>query len=229
MKLRNLITYAVVVPALIMSSCSKDDNEPAKDATASCKECHNSTTKIFAAEIQWGNSVHATGGNFERNSADCAPCHTNEGFNLVVEDQEVPETVSNPTPVSCYTCHFIHTSYDASDLALKTTDAVTSVIDDATIDMGKGNLCAHCHQPRDISSSVSPALTATSTDDVTISSSRFGPHHGPQSALLAGNSAFAMGAGGTSHAHYTANADGCVTCHMADAFSGRRTHNENGI
>jgi len=217
MKVTRLFNYFLVAAILIMTSCSKDENED--ESVASCKECHNSTTLIYAAAVQYEASVHWLGGTFERNTTDCAPCHTNEGFNEVLEtgEAETAADISNPTPISCYTCHFIHEKYDLSDLDLKTIDPVTTEIDGAVIDLGRGNLCVNCHHARSIASSVSPELTATSTADVTISSSRFGPHHGPQSGLLAGVDAFNMSSGGTSHAHSSIE-DACISCHMAEAF-----------
>jgi hypothetical protein len=83
-----------------------------------------------------------------------------------------------------------------------------------TVDLGQGNLCAQCHQPR--WSYQVPQGDA----DVKIESIRFGPHHGVQSTVIAG-----IGNAGNkftgSSVHYKGVKDSCVTCHMADAYGGQ--------
>jgi hypothetical protein len=81
-----------------------------------------------------------------------------------------------------------------------------------TVDIGKGNLCSNCHQPRPYSWYAELFGTGT---EMAITTSRFGPHHGPQSTMLTGQGGYEY-AGETyvSSAHLNA-AQGCVTCHMA--------------
>jgi hypothetical protein len=52
--------------------------------------------------------------------------------------------------------------------------------------------------------------------DVEITSSRFGPHHGPQSAMLAGLDGYGGYSGSKVHLDFVP--EGCPTCHMADAY-----------
>ena len=56
------------------------DGEDGMDANATCTLCHANDQVINAKMAQWAVSTHATGGNAERNSYDCAPCHTSQGF-----------------------------------------------------------------------------------------------------------------------------------------------------
>ncbi len=96
------------------------------------------------------------------------------------------------------------------------------------MDFGKGNLCAKCHQPRVLSvvdnKNVAVNLkTAADADSVYIKSSRFGPHHGPQSTLLAGKGygAYEIGTISYSNGRHTDITNACITCHMAPSSSGK--------
>ncbi|MHC4329683.1 MAG: hypothetical protein ACYSWW_16340, partial [Planctomycetota bacterium] len=74
-------------------------------------------------------------------------------------------------------------------------------------DGGKGNLCANCHQPRRAIAAADP------NDNIAVTSTHWGPHHGPQSAMLLGLG----GAGevvGKPSFHTKMVADTCVTCHI---------------
>ncbi|MEE8318769.1 MAG: hypothetical protein V3R36_03925, partial [Dehalococcoidales bacterium] len=48
---------------------------------------------------------------------------------------------------------------------------------------------------------------------VNVSSTHWGPHHGPQSTMLLGIGG--AGASGSPSAHYSMVEDGCPTCHLA--------------
>ena len=195
------------------------------EGTAGCIVCHTDSTYVFARQTQAGNSVHLTGGNFERNGNDCAPCHTHEGF---IETQATGADttladISNPSPVNCRTCHQIHETFTIADFALTTTAAVTPRVGGAkgTIDIGKGNLCVNCHQAR-VSYLVDYPVTLTSTDSITLGSSskRFGPHHGGQGNMFAGVGGFDL-TGSVSYvnsSHTTMITDACITCHMAEPY-----------
>ncbi|MDZ7737626.1 MAG: collagen-like protein [Bacteroidales bacterium] len=129
--------------------------------TAGCVECHDNSQIITAASAQWEASVHATGGNAERNSTDCAPCHTSQGFLEVNAAGDFASTIGakttaaaidNPVQPNCYTCHDIHSTYTSDDWTLNKTDATVawhSVDGTATtVDIGAGNMCTGCHQAR---------------------------------------------------------------------------------
>jgi hypothetical protein len=192
--------------------------EDGEDATVTCYECHNSTTTIYAAELQWANSVHATGTAYERSGSGCSSCHTNEGFHEMLETGSFSTSaVSNPTNVSCYTCHFVHKNNDSTDLDLRTTAAVTALSGDGvTFNFGNSNLCLNCHQ----NWSADATLTATSTDSITIASSRWGGHHGASGPIFAGEGLYEVsGSANYSNTNHTASTS-CIGCHMADAFGG---------
>ncbi len=191
---------------------------PGADANETCKVCHSDGDEpIKVRQLQWAASTHATGGNFERNDTDCAPCHTSQGFLEVVAtgaDTTVAD-ISNPAPQNCRTCHQIHSTYTWADFALTDTTAFTPRIDlTASIDIGKGNLCARCHQPR-----LPDPMPTVGGSDVVIGSKYWGPHYGAQGAILAGVGGYEVtGSPYTNSSHTAAITDGCVTCHMADAY-----------
>ena len=192
--------------------------EPGPALTAAdltCTECHNDTTLITGKEAAWEESMHGSGEAYVRGtSADCAGCHSGGGFTAMVAAGQTPFEVEagdpNPTRQDCRTCHEIHTTYTGEDWALTTTAPVALVaFEDQTFDGGKGNLCATCHQPR---RTMGPDVV---DGMVNWSSTHYGPHHGPQSAML-------MGIGGAGEvegkpaAHYSMVEDTCVSCHVGD-------------
>jgi hypothetical protein len=229
------LSIAFISGMILMSSCTKEGPQGATgatgetgaagedgingtDGTAGCVLCHDGGTDqgMFAQVNQWEVSVHAQGGNFERNYEDCATCHTSQGFleNLATGTGEVAIPISNPNPVNCYTCHNIHDTYTPADLGFTTSTAPTFLQGGGSFDIGKGNLCATCHQAR----TVSP-MPVMDGADVTLTSYRFGGHHGPQANVLAGVGFMNFegeGLGGNFHGEIIT--DGCVTCHMAEAY-----------
>ncbi|MFC2059773.1 cytochrome c3 family protein [Chloroflexota bacterium] len=183
------------------------------NAAETCADCHNDTTLIKARQVQYAASKHGSGYTFERNGTDCAACHTAEGFILSLEtgSKALEAAVENPSPINCRTCHNIHDTYTEADWALKVSDPVTLSTSGETLDFGKANLCVNCHQPRD-----SYAVPVVGGGDVSIASTRYGPHHGPQSTMLAGTGGYGEYTGGSTH--FDLIEDACVTCHMQSAY-----------
>ncbi len=184
-----------------------------QNALATCDNCHDVSTDLKARMLQYAKSTHALGGNFERSTADCAPCHTHEGFVNVLATGETGD-ISNPTPPGCRTCHNIHTTYTVDDYALTATAPVELAVGSKTFDKGKSNLCANCHQSRPFT------LPEFNDSEFSITSSRFGPHHGPQSNLImaAGLVEIPGNASYPSTNPHAGTGDGCVDCHMANAY-----------
>lgn len=222
-KLFRLLPLAVATLLFITVSCTKEgpqgpageDGQDGADGNATCGQCHDFSETIKAKMVQYATSLHATGSAFERNGTSCAPCHTSKGFRERIETglMETAENISNPTPPNCYTCHNIHQSYTADDWTLATAEAVVHWQGGTTFDGGTGNLCANCHQAR-VTDPFPDAANPGGT--YTVSSSRFGPHHGPQSNLLLGVGGYGV-SGAVAHPHMNAE-NTCVTCHMAEAY-----------
>ena len=194
---------------------------PAGIGFEDCKACHQSQT-IAAKTFQWEHSVHATGGHYERNAAACAACHTSQGFlEVVASGNQFPDnTIEDPLPQNCYTCHQIHSTFTEDDWALTQSDPVTLWEGGQTLDFGKGNLCISCHQPR----VANPPLPDPSTGGtIAIGSPYYGPHHGPQGVMLPGVGGYEVAGPETyensAHTALLANntQNACIACHMATA------------
>ncbi|MFA5329473.1 MAG: hypothetical protein WC384_16890 [Prolixibacteraceae bacterium] len=210
------------------------DGTNGADGTAFCLDCHTEA-KMNAVQTAWAGSVHATGTAFARaSSADCAPCHAAEGFINFIERPTVAAVgITNPSHITCEACHNgMHVTFDVAtdgtDYALRTKAAVNVITDPGkTIDLGgEANLCVNCHQSRTPFPADSEQLNADGSvmdaagnGTYAITSSHYGPHHGPQGNLLVG-----VGAGYefTGSANYPASGNtatkhaevGCTTCHM---------------
>ena len=221
--------FAILVAgALIMFSCEGPQGPPGLDgengvdgvdgvdANETCIICHNDGVVLLAKQQQIMSSMHMTGDAYARYHTDCAICHTHQGFieTLVSGDLETAEDIDNPAPINCRTCHKIHETYTEADWELVTYDPVDADFGDWTFDLGNNsNLCVNCHQFREVDPE--PEMGG---GDVSITSSRWGPHHGTQGNMVwgAGGYEFAGSAnyptaGSTTHADV-----GCVGCHMAD-------------
>ena len=195
-----------------------DPGDPGAAGTAGCIECHDMSTDLVARLDQWSNSQHNLGGNFERNGQGCNECHTHEGFREFIATGAVAGPPANPTAIGCRTCHNIHTTYGEADYSLAVSGPATfrasQLAGEAPYDRGNSNLCATCHQPR------SSTMPTPGGGDYTVTSSRFGPHHGPQSAMLMGIGGYEV-PGSMSYAntaHTTMISNGCIQCHMAAPF-----------
>jgi nitrate reductase cytochrome c-type subunit len=208
------------------------------DGTAECIVCHNTETKEHA-EASYLTSVHAQetmhydSGTAQTlptssyaNRSNCVQCHTSQGYidNIDGKTLSTTGTIENPTypgkqTITCTTCHDKHSTFDFAndgyDFALRQAlRPVDLIATDAnyTIDMGSSNTCVNCHQPRGI-------VPTTATVKL---SSRFGPHHGPQSTLLEGiqgaEIAGALAYPGVGAAAHRTGAS-CTSCHMGEPSS----------
>jgi hypothetical protein len=176
--------------------------------------CHDETSLITGKQTSVSGAVHGTGtaAAYAGGRSGCAACHSGGAFSAMVAAGLTPDTFEggdpNPTRQDCRTCHQVHTSYTVADWALETTAPVNIyAFGELMFDGGKGNLCANCHQPR-------RAIAEADADgNIAVTSTHWGPHHGPQSAMLLGTG----GAGdvaGVASFHYRLVSDTCVACHI---------------
>jgi len=191
------------------------------DGASSCEGCHSDSHRL-PIESSYPYSGHASGSTVGSagSRAACAQCHSNEGYiEYMTFGTTNPEGYANPTRIDCITCHGKHETFDfendGHDFALRNFAPLALITDPSyTIDFGdKSNNCASCHQPR----------TAPPVDDGTgmfaVTSSRWGPHNGPQSTFLEGIQG-AQIAGSESYPdigsarHRTGSS--CTGCHMGD-------------
>jgi hypothetical protein len=201
-------------------------------SAASCIACHANEKRDPIIEA-YSTAKHGSGSSWARGTrASCAECHNNEGFIDFIETGAVNEngyTVSNP--INCNGCHDSHRSFDfendGNDYAVRTLDAVplrNLANIDYTIDYGNAsNTCANCHQPR------TDAPVANLEGKFLQTSTHWGPHHGPQTALLEG----LLGAYSTFNlveaippvqdATHRKDAS-CIECHMRETTDGSSGH-----
>jgi hypothetical protein len=173
-------------------------------------ECHADNWDLEYAlnpiEAEFGISQHNTGDTFVRRGStsgpECSRCHTNEGFQIYIETG-TEQAVSQSSRIGCFACHAPHTY---GDFSLRKTGAADLTLGDS-YDAGTSNTCAVCHQNR------APSPDFTSADP--IRSPYWGPHHGPQASMVAGQGAYEFdGPYSGSSTHSAALEDGCVDCHM---------------
>ena len=202
-----------------------------QDATETCTQCHTNSVGLYAVQVQYAKSTHRLGGNFERSTTSCAPCHTHQGFieRIATGATSTADDILNPAPINCRTCHQIHTTYTQADYAFTVSGAnsMTFNPDQGPIDFGEiGNLCSQCHQGRALS-----PMPVVGGANVTITSSRYGYHHGPQAQIVGGVGAFDLSGelpgseglmlasgGAMAHGNPSINQGTCGTCHMGEAF-----------
>ena len=139
-------------------------------------------------------------------------------YGLPVYENEVSPVVS---AISCDTCHGTHISFDfendGNDYALRALTPEPLITDGTVIDYGgNSNMCITCHQPR------RTGPTDNGTGMFRVTSSHWGPHHGPQATLLEGIQGAEIGTVAYpaigSAKHRTGSS--CVACHMAETTDG---------
>ena len=198
------------------------NGQDGQNGAENCVDCHGNNQIITAKVFQWENSVHYTGGQFTRNADRCAGCHTSQGFldRLATGAINASMDVEEPLPQNCYTCHQIHQTYTGADWALTAQEPVTLWVGGETADVGTGNQCLNCHQPR----VPSPPLPEVGDEGMlTITSTRYGPHHGAQGAMFNGIGAYKIGDGYANSSHTELVANACVSCHMASVSGGKES------
>ncbi|HSW31710.1 MAG TPA: hypothetical protein VLH75_19660 [Longimicrobiales bacterium] len=193
-----------------------------KDMNATCTQCHAGNVELYAKQVQYKESLHGQGENFERSTTSCAICHTHQGFieKLATGATATAANVDDPAPVNCRTCHQIHKTFTKADYALTTTkDVVLMTGGTAKLGTRAGNLCGQCHQAR----TVSP-LPVLGGANVTLTSTRYGWHYSPVANVMSSNGAFKITGSSaiptTPHVHGdVASTPGtCADCHMNQAF-----------
>jgi formate-dependent nitrite reductase cytochrome c552 subunit len=188
------------------------------DGNSTCVQCHKNDTEMFIRDVQYQGSGHYLNGNYAyANRADCADCHTHEGFLARLEGGwGAGQPVDNPSPPNCRTCHKIHETYTRADYDLRAQAPVALTFGSGTVDFGEGNLCASCHMAR----AVSP-MPAVGGPNVAVTSTRYGTHHSPVANVLGGKGLFKFAGSQTItetpfiHGSKTV---GCPLCHMAAGY-----------
>ncbi|MCX6226518.1 MAG: hypothetical protein NTV01_17510 [Bacteroidia bacterium] len=192
-----------------------------KDVNAFCAKCHNDAN-FASVEAQFATSKHGEGETWagDGNRQTCARCHSYQGFKeTMLTGRDTVEFIPKiPVALQCDACHDFHGTLDSTDFpnyALGHTGPVRVIMDPkaAPIDFGNSsNACVYCHQARP-----GAAIPVATTGDTTyaITSSRYGPHHGPQGNILNGTQGWEVAGAlpytSTNHKGVAT----CSMCHMA--------------
>jgi hypothetical protein len=216
-----------------LNGLNGEDGLDGKDGEVTCLSCH-SDANLQSIRNPFTLSSHYAG-HYDKEryeegggswSSSCVSCHTSPGFiDFTMGATAVAAT--NPTGgFKCETCHGIHKTFETTDYALRVTSTSPFIAaSTVTADFGTANLCASCHQNR------TAAPIADGDGNFKITSTHYGPHHGPQANLLYGIG-FAEVAGtkpypaqgSATHMKSSSLAGKCVSCHMSSYGNGAGGH-----
>lgn len=220
---RVIAIAGLAAATLSLTACERTITNVESDQQAlACTDCHVDNNLITGKQAEWAQSKHGSGLVYleEGTNKSCAGCHSGNAFQERIKAGLEPNQLTagdeSPTPQDCRACHQIHETYTMTDFTLRTATPVSLyAIPGSTFDGGEGNLCVNCHQPRrNAPVAVNGVISGISE--------HWGPHHGPQSAMILGVGG-AIVTPGTPHGHYGAVTNTCVQCHMGN---GRDHHFE---
>ena len=193
------------------------------DGNQTCFACHLDENFEMKRQ-QFAMAKHTVGEfvSYAGGRGSCAKCHGHEGF-VAFAEGFAAQDVANPTAWKCSTCHGIHQSFEVEDYELRLHEPVAAIFDPSvsfllkgnnTMDLeGGSNLCANCHQSR----RAEPNVTNPGETTFNITSTHYGPHHGPQANTVYG-AGFAEIEGSMAYPDAGSSfhlAASCVGCHMA--------------
>jgi hypothetical protein len=206
MRIRTICAMLTVTNFLLWWPILSQAQKPA--FPKGCLNCHGSETKypVKGVRSQYLTSGHKTLGDASySNGEGCQRCHTHEGFVEYARTGKADpkKVIANPSEIGCFTCHAPH---ERGDFSLRKANKVT-LANGVEFDMGKGNLCANCHQAR-----------VTPKDEVrarAITAAPWGAHHGPHADMVLGTNAYEFpGKKYSKSPHALLPNASCVTCHM---------------
>ncbi|MFC1475077.1 hypothetical protein ACFLQG_00380 [Candidatus Zixiibacteriota bacterium] len=217
LKITSLLLLALFIAIV---GCDRDVTERIyvnQTDDSECFTCHGDDGFLTQAQGEWANSIHAAGAyvDYTNREGRCTECHSHQGFLEFLETGESsPTAFEQVSGINCFTCHSPH---ESGDLSLRTTAAV-ELADGEIYDYNESNLCANCHKARRDPSSIG--------DDFNVSSTHWGPHHGPQADMLNGTIGYEFDDYdyiNTNHANAIEKV--CITCHMGNP----QQHNGFGV
>lgn len=230
MKTRFIFQILMLATTIFLASCVKEgpagisgiDGQDGRDGTdgqngsVTCTVCHEGTI-ISSKKIQYASSGHQEGlyVAYAGGRTSCAECHSSEGFIEYQYKGSIDLEISSPSAFSCKTCHTLHSTFEYTDFALRADNPVPLKFNGgaSVLDLGDAsNLCVNCHQSR-----TAEPNTAIPGETFKITSTHYGPHHGPQANLFEGIG-FAEIDGPivypTSGSAIHRTQASCVACHM---------------
>jgi len=248
---QKLLLSVLLLGLGLLVACTGPTGPAGANGSPTCQTCHtttnDSTNKFintkwnqFAASAHGGDQLYISEGG---RPTTCGVCHNGDGFVEAVTNKALDATTNSVAPITCKTCHTIHTKYDVSDFALRLSTAFQCRVDTSkTMDFqGNANTCAKCHQLR-VYTRLKSSVDKTK-DSIFISNSSVittnggyttrGPHYGLAASWMTGYgiekwNANANAGSGFDPSQYTGEhtslKNSCVACHM----SADTTSNYNG-
>ncbi len=181
-------------------------------SAGTCGQCHDAPSH-HTKNFEWGTSVH--GQTTVDRSGSCRNCHTSAGFvdandpGMNEYGEEVAVTATFKEGITCAACHDphakggqIHQLRDLQSVELENGSVITNG--------GAGIVCMSCHKSR----------REAETYVYGNASKHFGPHHGPQGDMMAGENAVEYGQDMPSSKHLTVVEESCAECHMQEIPAG---------
>jgi len=151
----------------------------------------------------------------------CNGCHSAYGFvNRTdpasdLRDENLEPLITGTPQITCATCHDPHS--DENHDQLRRVSDVTLTNGTVVTFGDEGKLCMNCHKARENAEEYVAVEGRT----------RFrGPHHGPQTDMMAGTNAITFGRTLPNSTHKDVLEDACVSCHMYETpADGEPGHN----
>jgi hypothetical protein len=181
-----------------------------------CGQCHDSEPYHNYIQ-QWSLSKHSatTQSPTGEGRTSCVGCHSAPGFVDRIDGVPVAERRTDYEAIVCAACHDPHSAENPHQL--RSIADVTLMNGETIPGGGNGRICMNCHiSRRDADTYVQQY------------SGHFGPHHGPQTDMLAGSNAVEYGKEIPSSSHFFAVKDSCATCHMQEVARGELGFNQVG-
>jgi len=178
-------------------------------SSGDCAQCHDSTSHHNKNQ-EWNKSTHAIATRHPTGEGEeaCVGCHSGVGFIDRMDGIEEADRRTYWEAIVCSACHDPHSH--GEEHQVRSTADVTLGNGHVITEGGLGKLCMNCHMGR--RDAVSYAETGNP-------SSHWGPHHGPQSDMLAGSNGYEYDKPIRSSGHIHAVPDTCATCHMQEVGS----------
>jgi len=187
-------------------------------SAGNCAQCHDEPWRhnIYSmyenslhSEAIWESAFATRNMTVPANLGSCMRCHAGEGFVAFTKNESITTPVSptwaEHTTITCATCHDPHGNSNVASLRSTPvgSDTLANGFSYTTVG-GTGQICMNCHKGR---GNGNTAVLANI-------SSRFGPHHSPQTDVLLGKNAVEFGSAYASTSHISALENACVDCHM---------------
>jgi len=178
-------------------------------SSGDCGQCHEAPP-YHTKNAQWNLSRHAVPTRYPtgESRSSCVGCHSGIGFIDRADGLPQDQFRTDYEAIVCATCHDPHDATNPHQL--RKIDEVILANGEQVSGGGNGRICMNCH----ISRRDGEDYAANSNG-----SSRFGPHHGPQTDMLAGKNAVEYGRYIPSSAHLSAVKNSCASCHMHELDS----------